>query len=375
MRICVYLYRFVQFFYFHVGSASHISIKKNSHIACEWAAESISLCLRSLLFQTLMQTNEQLLQLIDRHIQRDVKQPVELYQPVTYTLSLGGKRVRPLLALLACRLFSDDVMPAMPAAMAIEVFHNFTLLHDDVMDNAGTRRGKPTVHKKWNRNTAILSGDVMQVQAFQLLAQADTAKLKPLLDIFIQTAIEVCEGQQYDMNFEQRNDVSESEYIEMIRLKTAVLLGAALKMGAVSGGAPVTDAGALYTFGEQTGIAFQLQDDLLDVYGDPAVFGKKIGGDILCNKKTYMLIQALEKAQGAEKQALEKWISAEEFNPAEKIAAVTHIYNALGIKEICEEKIKEYTQMALAGLDKVQVEESRKTELRALVHSLMTRCV
>ncbi|MDR1699045.1 MAG: polyprenyl synthetase family protein [Prevotellaceae bacterium] len=322
-----------------------------------------------------MQTNEQLLQLINRQIEQwDLKkQPIELYEPITYILALGGKRVRPLLALLGCRLFSDDVMPAMPAAMAVEVFHNFTLLHDDMMDNADTRRGKPTVHKKWNENTAILSGDAMQVQAFQLLAGADTAKLKPLLDIFVQTAIEVCEGQQYDMNFELRRDVSANEYIEMIRLKTAVLLGAALKMGAISGGASAGNADALYTFGEQIGIAFQLQDDLLDVYGDPAVFGKKIGGDILSNKKTYMLIRAFEEAQAAEGGELLKWILTEKFNPEEKIQAVTQIYNRLGIKEICEEKIREYTQMALVELDRVQVEESRKTELRVLVHSLMKR--
>lgn len=322
-----------------------------------------------------MQTNEELLQLIAANFEqwKLKKQPAELYEPITYTLSLGGKRVRPLLALLACQLFSNDVNAAIPAAMAVEVFHNFTLLHDDIMDNADTRRGKPAVHKRWNANTAILSGDVMQVQAFQLLAQAEVSKLKPLLDVFVQTAIEVCEGQQYDMNFELRADVSEREYIEMIRLKTAVLLGAALKMGAICGCSSEKDATALYRFGEQIGIAFQLQDDLLDVYGDSAVFGKKIGGDILCNKKTYLLIRALEKAQGAEKQALEKWISATAFNAEEKIRDVTRIYNVLGIKEVCEAKIKEYTKIALEELDRVAVQENRKTELRALVHSLMKR--
>jgi geranylgeranyl diphosphate synthase type II len=323
-----------------------------------------------------MQSSDQLLQLINHQIDRwEIENsPIELYQPIRYTLDLGGKRVRPLLALLACQCFSDEVMRAMPAAMAVEVFHNFTLLHDDVMDKADTRRGQPTVHKRWDENTAILSGDAMQVQAFRFLLQADENCLKQLLEVFSQTAMEVCEGQQYDMNFESRGDVSEDEYIEMIRLKTAVLLGCALKMGAISGGASLQNADALYRFGEKIGIAFQLQDDLLDVYGDPAVFGKKTGGDILCNKKTYMLIQAFEKASDtALRQELEQWISAKGFHPEKKIEAVTKIYNHLGIKEICEEKIKNYTEDALKALAEMDVEEKRKEELYTLVNLLMKR--
>lgn len=225
-------------------------------------------------------------------------EPDGLYAPVRYELSLGGKRVRPLLTLLACEMFAGDYRRALNAAVGLEVFHNFTLLHDDVMDKADVRRGKPTVHKVWDENTAILSGDAMEIIAFRYIARTEAPHTGAVVELFLKTALEICEGQQYDMEFERRDDVTEAEYIEMIRLKTAVLLGGALKIGAIIGGASETDADCIYRFGESLGLAFQLQDDWLDVYGDPARFGKKIGGDILNNKKTYMLINARQRSKG-----------------------------------------------------------------------------
>jgi len=224
--------------------------------------------------------------------------PVELYEPINYIMSLGGKRLRPCLLLMACDMFGGDVEQALAPALAIEVFHNFTLMHDDIMDKAPLRRGKPTVHEKWNANTAILSGDVMMVESNKLIMQVKDNILRPVLDVFNDTAVGVCEGQQIDMNFETRQDVQIDEYINMIRLKTAVLVGGALKMGALVGGADDAEGTLLYNFGEQLGIAFQLQDDILDVYGDPKKFGKQVGGDIISNKKTYLLIKALELAKG-----------------------------------------------------------------------------
>ena len=241
-----------------------------------------------------------------------VRSPKGLYEPVEYVLSLGGKRIRPVLMLMAYNLYREDVSSIYDPAMGIEVYHNYTLLHDDVMDRADVRRGKPTVHKVWNDNTAILSGDAMLVLAYQYMAASAPSYLKEVMDLFSQTALEICEGQQLDMEFESRSDVAESEYIEMIRLKTAVLLAASLKIGAVLAGA-----------------SFQLQDDLLDVYGDPEVFGKKIGGDILCNKKTYMLIKALERAGEKQRKELKQWLDAEAYKPDEKINAVTTLYNEL----------------------------------------------
>ena len=250
-------------------------------------------------------------------------EPDGLYAPVRYELSLGGKRVRPLLTLLACEMFAGDYRRALNAAVGLEVFHNFTLLHDDVMDKADVRRGKPTVHKVWNENTAILSGDAMEIIAFRYIARTEAPHTGAVVELFLKTALEICEGQQYDMEFERRDDVTEAEYIEMIRLKTAVLLGGALKIGAIIGGASETDADCIYRFGESLGLAFQLQDDWLDVYGDPARFGKKIGGDILNNKKTYMLINARQRVEGKDAEELSRWLSAAEYDPSEKIAAVT----------------------------------------------------
>ena len=300
-------------------------------------------------------------------------EPDGLYAPVRYELSLGGKRVRPLLTLLACEMFAGDYRRALNAAVGLEVFHNFTLLHDDVMDKADVRRGKPTVHKVWDENTAILSGDAMEIIAFRYIARTEAPHTGAVVELFLKTALEICEGQQYDMEFERRDDVTEAEYIEMIRLKTSVLLAASLKIGALLGGASADDATRLYDFGMNMGVAFQLKDDLLDVYGDAAVFGKNIGGDILCNKKTYMLIKALEHASQEQASRLQHWITVVDFNPAEKITAVTDLYNQIGVKTLCENKITEYSNRAMDSLAAVNVADEKKKELEKLIKELMYR--
>ena len=301
------------------------------------------------------------------------RKPKSLYDPIEYVLAAGGKRIRPSFVLMAYNLFHDDVDRILPVATALETYHNYTLLHDDLMDKADMRRGRPTVHKKWDDNTAILSGDTMLVLAYEHLAKCDTKYLKPALDLFTETALEVSEGQQFDMEFETRNDVAEEEYIEMIRLKTSVLLACALKMGAVVAGASVADANALYAFGEKVGLAFQLQDDLLDVYGDPKVFGKAIGGDITSNKKTFMLINAFNRADTETRAELERWTTATEFDPAEKIAAVTEIYNRLGIDKIAKQRIKEYFEQSRQHLDELSVSDDRKAVLREYTERMMNR--
>lgn len=302
------------------------------------------------------------------------KEPHGLYEPIGYVLSMSGKRIRPALTLMACNLFSENLQSAILPALGIEVFHNFTLLHDDIMDRADVRRGQPTVHKKWNDNTAILSGDVMQISAYQLIAETPIQYLKSVLDLFSKTAAEICEGQQYDVDFENRDIVKAEEYLEMIRLKTAVLLGCALKTGALIGGAGTEDAQNLYDFGINIGLAFQMKDDLLDVYGDEATFGKKIGGDILCNKKTYLLIYALELSKGNEAVELDKWLKVIDENQSEeKIKAITSIYNRLGVKTICEDKMHDFYTKAVAYLKKVAISENNKQELRNLAQKLMFR--
>lgn len=301
------------------------------------------------------------------------RKPKSLYDPIEYVLAAGGKRIRPSFVLMAYNLFHDDVDRILPVATALETYHNYTLLHDDLMDKADMRRGRPTVHKKWDDNTAILSGDTMLVLAYEHLAKCDTKYLKPALDLFTETALEVSEGQQFDMEFETRNDVAEEEYIEMIRLKTSVLLACALKMGAVVAGASDADANALYAFGEKVGLAFQLQDDLLDVYGDPKVFGKAIGGDITSNKKTFMLINAFNRADAGMRAELERWTTATEFDPAEKIAAVTEIYNRLGIDKLAEQRIKEYFEQSRQHLDELSVSGDRKAVLREYTERMMNR--
>ena len=301
------------------------------------------------------------------------RKPKSLYDPIEYVLAAGGKRIRPSFVLMAYNLFHDDVDRILPVATALETYHNYTLLHDDLMDKADMRRGRPTVHKKWDDNTAILSGDTMLVLAYEHLAKCDTKYLKPALDLFTETALEVSEGQQFDMEFETRNDVAEEEYIEMIRLKTSVLLACALKMGAVVAGASDADANALYAFGEKVGLAFQLQDDLLDVYGDPKVFGKAIGGDITSNKKTFMLINAFNRADAGTRAELERWTTATQFDPAEKIAAVTEIYNRLGIDKLAEQRIKEYFEQSRQHLDELSVSDDRKAVLREYTERMMNR--
>ena len=304
-----------------------------------------------------------------------LRQPIELYTPIEYTLSLGGKRIRPLFLLLAYNLYRDDIEKAYSAAAGIEMFHNYTLLHDDLMDRSEMRRGKQTVYKIWGDNAAILTGDVMTALAFQYVSNVDDQHLRDVLMTFNTMAIEVCEGQQWDIDFEKRDDVTENDYIEMIRLKTSVLLAASFKIGAIIGGASSSDAQYLYSFGEKVGLAFQLQDDLLDVYGDPKTFGKKIGGDILCNKKTYMLIKAFELADNKQKEILQQWIDANDFDANEKIAAVTDIYNQLDIKQCCVLKINEYYQAALTDLNALSVDSSKTTELKDVIGKLMYRDV
>ena len=301
------------------------------------------------------------------------RKPETIYAPIKYVLSIGGKRIRPVLMLLAYNIYKDDPDSILMQACGLETYHNYTLLHDDLMDNADVRRGRPTVHKKWDANTAILSGDSMLVLAYQRMASCDPAKLKPVLDLFTETALEIGEGQQYDMDFECRNDVTEGEYIEMIRLKTSVLLACAAKTGAILADAPAADADSLYRFGEQLGLAFQLQDDLLDVYGDPKVFGKAIGGDIVSNKKTYMLINAFQRADEAQRAELARWVSATDFDRQEKIAAVTGLYDRIGIRRLCEEKISHYFGEAAKCLDRVQVPEERKRQLRLFMRELVHR--
>lgn len=301
--------------------------------------------------------------------------PQGLYEPIAYELSLGGKRVRPVLMLMAYNLYKEDVDTILSQAVGLETYHNHTLLHDDVMDQADMRRGKPTVHNVWNENTAILSGDAMLILAYRLMADCDKDKLADVLHTFTETTMEICEGQQWDMEFETRMDVKVEEYIEMIRLKTSVLLAAALKIGACLAGAPAEDAQKLYDFGVKVGLAFQLQDDWLDVYGDPKVFGKNIGGDILCNKKTYMLITALEQADARQREELEKWLAAKHCEPAEKIAAVTALYDEIGVGKMCQAKAEALHAEGFAVLDSIALPEERKQVLREYACSMLNRNV
>lgn len=301
------------------------------------------------------------------------RQPESLYEPIRYVLSMGGKRIRPVLMLLAYNLFKDDPETILSSACALETYHNYTLLHDDLMDNAPMRRGHETVHMKWNADTAILSGDSMLVLAYQRMAACRQDKLKAVIDCFTETALEIGEGQQYDMDFESRIDVREEEYIEMIRLKTSVLLACALKIGALLADAPEADADNLYRFGEQIGLAFQLQDDYLDVYGDPAVFGKAIGGDILCNKKTYMLINAFNRANAAQHEELLRWVSATDFDAREKIAAVTHLYNEMGIDRLARDKMQSCFERSKTYLEAVNLPAERKELLARYAEEMMQR--
>ncbi len=308
---------------------------------------------------------EQAIQALDWH-----REPYGLYEPIAYTLASGGKRLRPQLVLLGTELFGGKATEALPAALAIEVFHNFTLLHDDLMDKAPVRRGKPTVYKRWNDNTAILSGDQMMIEAYRLLAQLPDAVLPTVLRLFNRMATEICEGQQYDMEFETRDDVSLDEYMHMIRLKTSVLLATALQIGAYIAGATEAEQQALYDYGIHVGLAFQIQDDVLDVYGDPATFGKTVGGDILCNKKTCMLLTARENAAGEDLAELGRLLAT--TPSVEKIQAMTALYTRLHTREQCEGLIEQHTAAALALLDTLPA-NAAADRLRTLALSLTHR--
>lgn len=322
-----------------------------------------------------MLSSKEILQLVNNCLEQMPydRQPRSLYEPIQYVLSMGGKRIRPVLMLLSYNLFREDPESILMQACALETYHNYTLLHDDLMDQADMRRGHETVHKKWDANKAILSGDSMLVLAYERMAQCRPEKLSQVLSIFTETALEIGEGQEYDMTFEQRTDVREEEYIEMIRLKTSVLLACATKIGAVLADASEEDAQLLYKFGEQMGLAFQLQDDYLDVYGDPAVFGKAIGGDITSNKKTYMLINACNRANDEQRKELMYWITATDFDRKEKIEAVTRIYNEIGINRLAQEKIEHYFAESRKYLAAVNVPEERKQELIAYTNEMMKR--
>ena len=313
--------------------------------------------------------------LIEKHIQTlsIPDTPPELYEPVKYVLSIGGKRIRPALVLLACDMFAGAVESALIPAIAIEIFHNFTLLHDDIMDRSELRRGHPTVHIKYSENVAILSGDVMSILASRLINQSPGVVLHTVHEIFTKTAMQVCEGQQIDMNFEERLTVSEEEYLNMIGLKTAVLIAASLKIGAILGGASGKDADDLYEFGRNLGLAFQLQDDLLDTYGDPDTVGKKLGTDIVDNKKTFLMIKALEKGSPSQKKELTDWLTREEFDRNEKIRSVVSLFDQLNVLEHTEARIKEFYATALSNLDHLNRPEERKAELHNFASFLMNR--
>ena len=324
---------------------------------------------------TKMLTSEELLKIVNDHLnnKRYERKPATLYEPVKYVLSMGGKRIRPVLMMLAYQLYKDHPEDIIEPAIALETYHNYTLLHDDLMDNADMRRGHATVHRKWDPNTAILSGDSMLVLAYEGMMKVGDDQLRDILALFTETALEIGEGQQYDMDFESRTDVREEEYIEMIRLKTSVLLACAVKIGALLGHADAADAQNLYAFGERVGLAFQLQDDYLDVYGNPAVFGKAIGGDITSNKKTYMLINAFNRANDEQRKELTHWTTVTDFDRQEKIAAVTRLYDEMNIGQLAQEKIAYYFKESKHFLDVVNVKEERKAELRRYVELLMDR--
>ena len=299
--------------------------------------------------------------------------PAGLYEPVSYILSMGGKRLRPVLTLMGCNLFSDKIDNATYPAIAIELFHNFTLMHDDLMDKSVIRRNKPTVHKKWNENIAILSGDLMLVKCYEYLSKCPEDIYKDALAIFTQTAIKVCEGQQYDMDYENRTDVTIDEYLKMIELKTAELIAGALRIGALAGQSSPYSADLLHEFGRNIGVAFQLQDDLLDVYADPAVFGKSGGGDIIANKKTFLLISAMNSKNANLVSVIKEWIGKVEFDKDEKIREITKIFNELKLKELTLGRIDHFFRTGLESLGKIPIPDNRKTELRALAGMLLER--
>ncbi|HOY32944.1 MAG TPA: polyprenyl synthetase family protein [Bacteroidales bacterium] len=322
-----------------------------------------------------MKTPESYLRLLNENISELPlrKEPKELYEPMAYALTMGGKRIRPVLTLLACEMFNGDIKKALPAALAIETFHNFTLVHDDIMDIAPIRRGRDTVYKKWNTNIGILSGDAMLAKAFELISASDDIFVKPLVQLLSQVAIEVCEGQQLDMNFEHSEKVTIPEYLEMIRLKTAVLAGSSLKAGAIVAGASKKDTQEIYLFGENLGMAFQMQDDILDVFGDEKKFGKKKGGDIITKKKTYLYLKAHELAKDKTLNSLIYYFANSTFDNDTKVKAVSEIYQKLGIKKYAEKQMNVYYSKAMAHLKKIQVPETSKKNLFRISEQLLVR--
>ncbi len=316
-------------------------------------------------------------QWIDQEIKKNKygKNPATLYEPIRYLMAIGGKRLRPILVLLSYSLYKDDTKNVVPYATAVELFHNFTLMHDDIMDNAPLRRGNVTVHEKWNVNTAILSGDVMQVKVYDMLLPLPAETLKIVITFFNQCATEVCEGQQWDMEFETMNTVTEAQYIRMIRQKTAVLLGFSLELGAILANAPLEDRKALCEFGVNIGIGFQLKDDLLDAYADPKKFGKQVGGDIIANKKTYLLIKALEKANAAQRKQLNQIFSRKKFNKKAKVDAVKAIYSELGVRELTEKSVRRFFKKGFDYLNTVNIPSQTKEQLRQFTEALIGRQV
>lgn len=298
-------------------------------------------------------------------------QPSNLYDPLRYFLKLGGKRMRPMLTLMGAELFGAPAPNALHAALAVEIFHNFSLIHDDIMDEAPLRRKQPTLHSKWNQNIAILSGDVLLVRAYQEICKQDASVLLELMQVFNRTAVEVCEGQQLDMDFETRSDVSIEAYIEMIRLKTSVLLGCALEMGAIVAGASPENKRLIYTFGEHIGIAFQIQDDILDLYADPEKFGKQVGGDVLANKKTLLLLKAFELADDAQKAQLDALLN--EQNPERKVQETRHLFDMLGVKKAARDMMDEHYKVAMQAMDQIDVATAQKADLLALADFLFNR--
>lgn len=322
-----------------------------------------------------MKTSEQLLSLVEQALNgiEYPNVPQGLYEPISYTLQGGGKRIRPVLALMCYNAFCEDVEKVLPAALGIEIYHNHTLLHDDLMDHAEVRRSRPTVHVKWDANTAILSGDTMLIMACHFMQQTDAVRKGEMMDLFIRTMDEICQGQQYDMNFENRSDVTETEYIEMIRLKTSVLLGCAAKMGALCANASASDAQALYDFAMNVGLAFQLRDDYLDVYGDPAVFGKAIGGDIRCGKKTFLLIRALSKMDAEGQAELLKTLHDTDLDPEVKVSTVRATYDRLSIQQECREAIDAFYNKARVHLEQTSLNAEAKDYLWQFAQTLLNR--
>ena len=307
--------------------------------------------------------------------QYETKEPRNLYEPIHYILKLGGKRIRPVLTLMSAEVFDADYKLALPAALAVEVFHNFSLVHDDIMDEAPLRRGNETVHEKWDTNTAILSGDAMLILAYQYFEKYNTEVFRDLAKLFSKTALEVCEGQQWDVDFETRNDVTIPEYLKMIECKTAVLVAASMKMGALVAETSKENADLIYDFGLNLGLAFQLQDDFLDCFGNPETFGKQVGGDIIENKKTYLYLKAIEFSTNQEKEQLLHLFSIQPENNTEKIELVKQIFNQTGASKATQQAIQDYTLKAFETLQKIEIDNEKKEKLQSFGENLMGRKV